>query len=190
MLKIAVFAPIPSASVMTAIAVTSGCLNSMRMPYLKSWKSVFITDSSAHLENPVILSNDLLVTERHEWIDFRCSPRRHVTSQQRRKREHYRIDHKYHRISRTHAIQQRRQHACGSKRRQQTNDDPDHGQLESISQDELQHVARTRAQRHTHANLVRPLGHGESHDAVNADRREDQSKGRKQTENEHVEASW
>ena len=40
--KIAVFAPMPSASVMTATAVKPGFLANILIPYLKSWRSVVI----------------------------------------------------------------------------------------------------------------------------------------------------
>jgi hypothetical protein len=49
MLKIALFAPIPSASVTIATRVNPGFFRSIRAPYRKSWKIVSIASSSEFL---------------------------------------------------------------------------------------------------------------------------------------------
>src|ERR1044072_8800287 len=100
-LKIAVFAPMPSASVSTAIAVNAGFFANPRNANRISLNNKSITLfpivrplECANLlalwyclpkryQGTALQSGALLVPQRHEWIDLRCASRRQITSQQR-----------------------------------------------------------------------------------------------------------
>src|SRR5689334_20391584 len=76
-LKIVEFAPMPSASVSTAITVNPGDFSRVRIPYFKSCSSVLI-------------SLLLFVPQRHDWIDAHRPSRRQIACRDGHNRKNYR----------------------------------------------------------------------------------------------------
>ena len=76
MLKIAVFAPMPSASVITAMIVNPGCFSNIRAANLTSWSSVPISD--------------LLRTQCDDRVDPASAARRQPTGDEGDGREQHR----------------------------------------------------------------------------------------------------
>src|SRR4029077_11542851 len=107
MLKIAVFAPIPSASVRTATKVNPGDLRSWRKASFRSFMS--------------------LGAERLDWIDMRGATRGHQTSEERRTHEHDRGRANRQRIVGRNLVKLRGQEAtdgkCSGQTDNQTEDD-------------------------------------------------------------------
>src|SRR5580693_8169728 len=76
--KIAVFAPMPRASVSTATIVKPGFLRSIRTPYFRSCKKL----STLCLSRPNH-SHSLIVTQSRNRIDLRGAPCRYVAGKER-----------------------------------------------------------------------------------------------------------
>src|SRR5215216_2757114 len=109
--NIAVVAPIPSASVETAITRNPGRLRKLRTPYWRSLISVSIC------VNPWL---NLFVPKRDQRLHFRCSPRGDVARDQRHADQQQRHKTKRKRIGRTHSVKHTRDRACREVRAKQT----------------------------------------------------------------------
>src|SRR6185503_19592129 len=79
-LKIAVLAPIPSASAIVATMLTLGDFSNMRSPNRMSCIKLFII--------PTLFVSSF-VSQRLEWIDSRCTSRREVTRNERHSRQQH-----------------------------------------------------------------------------------------------------
>src|SRR2546423_2164503 len=102
-LKIAVFAPMPSASVATATSVNAGCFNRIRAPYRRSWNNVFIF-FTFNRSNKSYRTYKSFVTQRNHWIDFRRASCGQVTRQKRNQQQQQGNETKRQRIPRRHTV--------------------------------------------------------------------------------------
>ena len=82
-----------------------------------------------------------VVSERDQWINFRCPTRRNPTRHQRDANQHQRDACNRHGIGRLYAEQQVGQQTCQRERCKQADDDPEADQRHSLFDDELQNVA-------------------------------------------------
>src|SRR6266550_1118860 len=120
MLKIAVFAPIPSASVRTATRVNPGDLRSWRKANLKSFMSF-----SAQCLN---------------GIDMRRPARRNQTSEQCRERQHDRGRAEQQRIVGRNLVKLRSQQATDRKCSGQANNQTEDDRIHSLPNDKAQYI--------------------------------------------------
>src|SRR5580704_804571 len=117
--NIAVFAPIPKASVASAMAVNPGDFNSMRAPNLRSCQKLFKRSplTAITLRSPISFSNSAqcmavlktgayrnsFVAQRYERIDPRRTPGWYVAGQHGHRHQHQRHACKGERIARRNA---------------------------------------------------------------------------------------
>src|ERR1700730_2458347 len=116
----------PRARVNKAIAVRLGRFSRPLTANRKSFKSdpiVFLDFEGREKmcpRKPFSPGNFLFVTQRHQWIYFRCAPRGDIASEQRDTREQDRNSDKSYRIGRRHAEEHASEHSRERKRRNQT----------------------------------------------------------------------
>src|SRR4051812_20816723 len=147
-LNIAVFAPMPSASVRTATSVKPGDLPSWRKANLRSFMSF-----SAQCLN---------------GIDMRRAARRNQTSEQCRERQHDRGRAKQQRIVGRNLVKLRGQQATDGKSSGQTNNQTEDDRTHPLPHDEAQYVPRLRTERHAHTNFASALFDGVSDSTVDS----------------------
>src|SRR5256885_1551992 len=140
-LKIAVHAPMPSASESTAAAVKPGRVRNMRAAYLRSCHSLFIAQPSS------------FVSQCHHRIDLRGASGRHVAGQEGDAYEQQRDEREDGRVGGADAIEQAGQYARQGERGADADADARERERHALPDDEAQHVARLRAQSHAHADL-------------------------------------
>src|SRR6266536_4658493 len=136
-LKIAVFSPIPNASVMTASTVKPGDLRSWRRANFRSFMS--------------------FSAQGFDWIDVRRAARRNQTSEQRRECQHDRGRSEQQWIVWRNLIKLRRQQTADGKCSGQTNNQTKDYRIHSLPHDQTQHIRCLRAQRHAHTDLAGAL---------------------------------
>src|SRR2546428_4615729 len=109
--KIAVFAPMPSASVSTATAVEPGFFSNWRKANLRSfivrcqWSVVSRSSFDSALRIPHF-AFESFVPQRFHWIDFGGAARGHEAGQERHRQQHERNHPERQRISGANAEQQ------------------------------------------------------------------------------------
>src|SRR4029079_2363508 len=127
-LKIAVFMPMPSASVSTASNVNAGDLPSWRRAKRMSFNMAVIRRSSS------------FGSQRDDRIDTRGAASWHAAGDQRDERQrNYGCDHSSG-IDCAHVVKQRHQRAAGSNRANQPNSDADCNQCHTLAEHELENV--------------------------------------------------
>src|SRR6266850_1013102 len=131
MLKMAVFAPMPSASVSTATAVKPGFFSSWRRANFKSF-----------------------ITQGHHRIDSRGAARRNPAGKQRDAEQECRNDCESQRVGGAHTIQKARHQTRQCQRAAQTKEQTCYCQPHALPQHEFQHVRRFCTQCHSHTNFV------------------------------------
>src|SRR6266513_2385554 len=151
-LKIAVFSPMPSASVSTAMQVNAGDL--------RSWRSANFTS--------VILFG----SQRGNWINVCGAARREQTSHQCGRREQNCCAPEQHWIVRRNLIELCRDQPAKRERRDNAEREAADHRFHSLAHDEPQDIARLRAERHPHADLAGALLDGVGNRAVNPNARE------------------
>src|SRR6187401_97441 len=146
MLKIAVFAPIPSASVTIATRVNPGDLRSWRKASFKSFMS--------------------LRSESDDRVDACGAASWHAAGDQRD--EYQRNDGCDHSpgIDCAYVVKQRHQRAAGSNRTDQSNSNPDCNQCHALAEHEFENVCALRAESHANPEFASALGYRERHHAV------------------------
>src|SRR5438094_697284 len=149
--KIAVFAPMPSASVSTATAVKPGFFSNWRKANLRSF-----------------------ITQCLHRIDFCGAARREETSKQRSGDEQDWDGCKSEGISWGDPEQQAAQNPCQRDRTDQSKHDSRRGESETAPQHQGQDRFALRAQRHADTDLTRALTDRPGDDSVNAHHREKQ----------------
>src|SRR6266576_2423005 len=164
-LKMAVFSPIPSASVITARKVKPGDLRSWRRANRRSFIS--------------------LCAQSFDWIDMRSAACRNQTSEQRRECQHDRGRAEQQWIVRRNLVKLRRQQTTDGKCSSQTNNQTKDYGIHSLPHNQTQHICRLRAERHAHTNLTGALLDGVSDGAINSNDREEQGDAGKNTEQRH-----
>src|SRR6266404_522015 len=131
-LKIAVVAPMPSASVKTAVNVKPGCFRR----FLIAKRMSLIIESMHSSPTPLPISDSpgrfrhsqfeirnptfLLVAQRHQWIDFRRAPRRHIASEKSHNDQTDRNSSESCRVGRCYAEQEIRQQPRQPERARQS----------------------------------------------------------------------
>src|SRR5689334_20758484 len=138
-LKIAVVTAMPSARMITAIAVKLGCFNNPR---------------NAHRRSLIIESIVLLVPERDQRIDARRPSRRQVTRKYAHQHQTDRNADKRRRIRRRNSKQQTRHQARERKGGAQPNHESQQHEPHSLAHKQPQHVAMSRPERHANADFV------------------------------------
>src|SRR5207244_1756069 len=164
-LKMAVFAPIPSASVSTATRANPGDLRSWRKASLKSFMLL-----GAQSLNRV----DTCGTARWEQTRHQCD-----------RREQNCCAAEQHWIVRRNLIELRRDQLAERERRNNAEHEPAHHRLHSLAHDESQDIACLRPERHADADLPGSLLDSVSDCAVNPDAGEEQSDSGKNSEQPH-----
>src|SRR5439155_14498280 len=133
-LKMAVFAPMQSASVSTATKVNPGDLRSCR----RANRRPFISFGTQSLN----------------WIDKCGTPRRNQTREQRRKCQHDRGRAKQERIVWGNLVELGRDQTTDTKCSRETNDQTEDNWIHSLAYDQPQHVSCLCAQGHPHSNFA------------------------------------
>src|ERR1041385_7116940 len=183
-LKIAVLAPMPSASVTMAIKLNTGLRTIIRQPKRRSLinediKSVFLSASSA-----------LLVPQCLERLDAAGAPGREPARQQRCGQQQHRNANERTHVERIDAVQSRAHRPADERRTTESDQSSNNRQQRPFFQNHIDHARALRAERHAHTKLMRALRDRESHHAVNSHRRQDQSersKARKQHDAETID---
>src|SRR6266446_9914226 len=121
-LKMAVFAPMPSASVSTATALKPGFFTSWRMANFRS-----------------------LITQCLHRIDFGGAPRRQVAGGESHSPQKQTDQTERQRVGRSNSEKQARQETSEGHRARQTEYDPTAHQDRPVSQDQTKHVPTARA---------------------------------------------
>src|SRR5690348_1794942 len=155
--KIAVFAPMPSAKVSTAIAANPGALASTRNAYFTSWIKPFMSAS--------------LVPQCDHGIDLRRSARRQVARDKRYGNQHAGNSRVRQRIRRTDAKEHVGQRARQHKRKSQPNRYARRREDRALTQHQRENSAGLRAERHANAKFMSALTRGVRQHAVNSHRR-------------------
>src|SRR6478736_2877328 len=154
MLKIAVFAPIPSASVKIATDVNPGDLRSWRRAKRMSFNM------------EVIRSSRSFGSQRDDRIDTRGAASWHAAGNQGDEHQRNYGCHHSPGIDCAHVVKQRHQRAAGSNRTDQSNSDADCNQRHALAEHELENVCALRAERHANPELASALYHRERHHAI------------------------
>src|ERR1700722_13269866 len=181
--KIAVFAPMPRASVRTATAAKPGFLISIRTPYFKSCRIVFIQFS---LCNTRTSCNVLLVSQRDQRIDARGAARGEITGGYRYDRQACGDTAQRQRICRFHAVELALQVTHGKERASHAESESNSREAHTVADDHAQNIARLGAKGHANADFMRALRHGVTHHAVNSDGGEQSSNHGEKSEQEHT----
>src|SRR5262249_16941958 len=145
-LKIAVFAPTPSASVSTATAVKPGFLRHALKAKITSF-----------------------IPERLHRINAGRAERRNSACRDRGDDEDTGGSGEGYRIGGTDAIEQRCERARKCERQRKAKHGPAQRESDAFAQNHPEHVASARAKRHSHADLMCPSRHRLVHQAVNSD---------------------
>src|SRR4029077_16090417 len=168
--KIAVFAPIPSASVRTATKVNPGDLRNWRKASFKSFMS--------------------FGAESVHWIDARSSPCRNHAGTQGHEAKQGDAGSEACYVERTNFKQQAGKSACQGKRRA----DPEKRSCCNENETLAQHAGNDppwcRAERDANAEFASSLRRGVGDHAINADRREQQAKKRKCADQKQCVTPW
>src|SRR5882724_743350 len=151
-LKIAVFSPMPTASVKTATQVNAGDL--------RSWRSANFT------------SLILFGSQRGNWIDVCGAACREQTRHQCDRHEQNRCTAEQQGIVRRNLIELRRDQPAQRERRDNAEREAADHRFHSLARDEPEDIACLRAESHADADLARALLDGVGNRAVNADARE------------------
>src|SRR5437588_9267812 len=151
-LKIAVFAPMPSARVKIAMMLKPGVFNNIRTAYFRS-----------------VNTKSLFSAQRLNWIDKCGAARRQQTRNQRRAREEDRRTAEQRWIVRRDLEQLRCDQASQRKRRRDANHEPDYDRAHALADNELEHVARLGAERHADADFSGALFNRVCDCTVNSD---------------------
>src|SRR5437763_8647626 len=120
-LKIAVHAPMPSASESTAAAVKPGRVRNMRAAYLKSCHNRFIAEASS------------FVSQSDHRIDFGGAARGQITGQQRNRKQRGGDTAIDHRVDRRHLGQDACENAIDEQRSDDADDNTDRGQANTLA---------------------------------------------------------
>src|SRR5437667_8792358 len=144
-LKMAVFAPMPSANVSTATAVKPGFFSSWRKANFRSF-----------------------ITQCLHRIDFRCAAGGQPAGEQCNAGEQKRNGGERQRIGGFHFKKQALHHTCQRPGAGDAEQNPDAHHTHPLSDDERKDIAFLRAERHAQSDLMRALRDGVSDDAVDA----------------------
>src|SRR5215475_1519849 len=112
--------------------------------------------------------SSLLGAQRDQWVYFRRLPRRNPAGQERYSQQQQDDSAERQRIGRLHFIEQASEIARQRERSAQTDPYAGASQSHSLTDDQTEYSARTRAQRQSNAHLMRPLPHGIGQNAVDA----------------------
>src|SRR5207248_518433 len=160
MLKIAVFAPIPRASVKIAMAENAGLLTSWRRA---KWMS---------FNMEVIRPSGLFGSQGDDWIDT-CSAAGWDAAGDQRDCDYGRNGGNDSRgIDRAYVVKQRHQRPAGSNCRDESDCDANSHQRHALAEHQLENVCALRAERHADAELPRTLCDRKRHHPVKTDARE------------------
>ena len=130
----------------------------------------------------------LLDLHRDERIDAHRPSRGHVARDRRDDDQQQRGQGVARRIGRRHVEEQRPHEARERQRARDADRDADEHELHAAADDHAQHVAGLGADRHAQPNLARALAHRVGHDAVEADRGEEQRDAGEEHQEQHREA--
>src|SRR6266480_1266157 len=119
----------------------------------------------------------LLVTQRHQRIDFRRAARWDVTSNPGHARQNRGNDREGGAISRTNAVKKTRQKPRHDPRRAHSKRNPTDHQSRSLPQHQSEHVRCLSTQSHPDTKFPRPLRNSERHDAIQTYRGQHQRQG-------------
>src|SRR5438309_8356791 len=160
MLKIAVFAPIPRASVKIAMAENAGLLTSWRKAKRMSFNMEVIRPSGS------------FGSQGDDWIDTRSAAGWHAAGNQRdhQKRQH-RGNHSAD-VDGANVVKQRHQSATGSNCPDESDCDANSHQRHALAEYQLENVCALRAERHADAELPSTLCDRKRHHPVKTDARE------------------
>src|SRR2546423_2825868 len=164
-LKIAVFAPMPSARVKIAMMLKPGVFNNIRTAYFRS-----------------VNTKSLFSAQRMHWIDKCGAPRRQQTRNQRRAGKEDRRAAEQRRIMRRDLEQLGCDQTSQRKRRRNSNDESDHDRAHALADDEFEYVACLCAERHANADFSGALFNGVSNCTVNSDARQQERNPSKNSE--------
>src|SRR5437764_6120665 len=165
MLKIAVFAPMPSASVRTATRVNPGALRSWRRANLRSLI--------------------LFCAQRDYRIDAYGTAGRYETGKQRGDGKSSGSNGNQKRITRRDLVKLSRDEMTRAKRGGKADYQPEQNRSHPLFHHELQNICDLRAERHAHSDFARSLFDRISDRAVNSDDREQQRNTGKRAEQSH-----
>src|SRR6185312_16389705 len=144
-LKMAVFAPMPSASVSTATAVKPGFFSNWRKANLRSF-----------------------MAQRLHRIEFCGAASRQPAGQQGHSRQGHRYSKKSQWIRRFYRVEQPRQISRQGKRPEQPDRHPGQRQPQSAADHKTEHITLLSAQGHPHTDLAPALRHRIRYHAVDA----------------------
>src|SRR5437879_5220574 len=116
-----------------------------------------------------------LTAERFHRVDARSAPCRHVTGDQRDHGKKNYCAAEDPRVHRTNAVQESGKQPADAGRERQPDDAADGGNRQALTEHHADDVAERRAERDANADLARAPRDAVRGDAVDADRRQEQS---------------
>src|SRR4029453_14073816 len=147
-LKIAVFMPMPSASVSTARKVNPGDLRSWRRAKRRSFIKT------------------LFRPQCHHGIDACGTACRKPAGDERNDCEREQGEAKSQRIGSAHAVKHTLQTATDTDRAEQSDNQTGNDEEHSLAENETENIPALRSERETNAELARALRHGQGHHSV------------------------
>src|SRR5262245_37925570 len=129
----------------------------------------------------------LLLPECDDRIHLHRPARRNETGDQRDADDHQRDERKYRRVCRLHFEKQGRKRASQGEGPGQTECDAGERDPHTLTSYEFEHISAPGSERHPDADLMPALSDPVGHYAVDADRRQDQGDGGKNTEQDQIE---
>src|SRR5205823_8794469 len=149
----AVFAPIPKARVITAIAVNPGFFSSIRRPYLTSCPSVCIASFQLYRERP----DASFIAKRNQWVHARTPPRGQITRREGNQSKQKRRSDKCRWIIWCDLIELGGKRPSRAQRNEHAHRNTDQRQLQSVADDHAHHLRRTCSQGHSSSDLMDSL---------------------------------
>src|SRR5438067_4754537 len=170
-LKIALLAPIPSARVRIAMMVKAGAFANIRNAYFRS-----------------VNTKSLFSAQCLHRIDKCSATRRQKTGEERGGGEQYGRAAEQCRIVRGNLIELRGDQTTERKRNRNPDRKTDDHRSHSLINNQPQHIARLRAERHSDADFTGPLLHRVSDSAINSDASEQKRDSGKNSQQPHHQA--
>src|SRR4029453_2028409 len=147
-LKMAVFRPMPSASVKTAIDVNAGDLRNWRRAKRRSFIKT------------------LFRPQCHHRIDACGAARRQPAGDQRNDCEREQGEAQSRRIGSAHAIKHTLQAATGTDRAEQSHNQTGNDEAHSLAENETENIRALRSERETNTELAGALRDGQGHHSI------------------------
>src|SRR6266516_719535 len=161
----AVFAPMPSASVRTATAVKAGLLARVRTAERRSWSRASIrsfigpgawgSGPAKNAPGPSLQARFSFVPQGHHRIDVRRPTGGEIARQRGDAQEHQRRSSEHQRVVGRDAIEQGGDRLASNQRHHRPYRHADERDTESLTDDETEQVAAGRAERESDTKLLR-----------------------------------